>query len=286
MGGSSSSGDTTTTIRFAPYIESKHSDALDMSVSTRESIIDVSPYAAYAAVSSDNAFFGIGYSISSFPSLYDTFGKFMAGLDIDELFTSSFSYKMDSALSNDYIDSEISIMDDSINQMQKEKILSRDSNTANSSTFIIAQANIEDNRIKKTTELRLDVRYSLIPGIVETWSKTLSWDKSVVTEYAKAMLGYYLCKTNTDEAEYNKKTENTIWPITVLDFERSMLAAMTGAKVTRTMTDKERSDISKALLVASHTWQGAQMGSYWGPYGTVIGAVVGFAIGMAVMLFE
>jgi len=58
-----------------------------------------------------------------------------------------------------------------------------------------------------------------------------------------------------------------------------MLAAMTGAKASRVMTAKERSDVSKALLVASHTWQGAQIGG-------VYGAVIGFVIGTAVMLLE
>ena len=62
--------------------------------------------------------------------------------------------------------------------------------------------------------------------------------------------------------------------------------AISGARTSRTQTKKERSTVSKALLVASYTWQGAQLGAYFPPYGAIIGAVVGFVIGMAVMLME
>jgi len=278
MGGSSSSSsDQVTTIRFAPYIESRHASAINRSVAARDAVINNSPYAAYTAVSADNAFFSLGFMLSSFPSLYDTFGKNLAGLDIDSLFLGSFSDKM--ASTDEAVESELSIIDDAINQMQEEKISARDLNASNGSTFIIAQANIEADRVKKTTEFRLAIKYSLIPGIVSTWTKTLSWDKSLVTKYAESLRDYYLCKINTDEAGYRKSTEDALWPITVLDFERSMLAAMTGAKASRVMTAKERSDVSKALLVASHTWQGAQIGG-------VYGAVIGFVIGTAVMLLE
>lgn len=282
MGG----GGGETEIRFAPYIEIKHYDLLNAAAAERKSIIDDSPYSEYAMPSTDDAFFGIGYSLSNFPSLYDTFGKQMAGVNIDELFTSSFSEKMNCALSDGYIDSEVNIIDDHINQMAQEKILSRDANSATSTTFINAQANIESSRIKKVTELRIRVRYSLIPGIVKTWNKTLSWNKETVLKYAEAMLSYYLCKINTDEAGYNKKTENTIWPLTVLDFERSLLAAMRGTRVSRVGTKEERSLVSKVLVVASYTVQGAQIGSYFPPYGTIIGAIVGFVIGLAIILLE
>jgi len=285
MGGSSSSSsDQVTTIRFAPYIESRHASAIDRSVAAREAVINDSPYAAYAAVSADNAFFSLGFQLSSFPSLYDTFGKNLAGLDIDSLFSSALSDKM--ASTEEAVESELAIIDDSINQAQEEKIAARDLNATNGSTFIIAQANIESDRIKKTTEFRLAIKYSLIPGIVSTWNKTLSWDKSLVTKYAESLRDYYLCKISADETGYRKTTEDAMWPVNVLGFERDMLAAMTGSRASRVMTERERSTVSKALLVASYTFQGAQIGSRFPPYGTIIGAVIGFVIGMAVMLLE
>ena len=286
MGGRShSSGNVRQEIRFASYIEEKHSSAIDAATSTREAIINDSPY-GYTSPDINSAFFSLGYALSSFPALYDQFGKNMAGLDIDSLFSNNFSEKINTVFTDDYIESELTLINDAINQNQKEQLKAREFNSINTSSFIIAKANIEKNKIIKTTELRLDVKDSLIPGIVETWNTTLSWDKSIITNYAKSLKDYYLCKINVDEADYKKQTENTIWPLTVLDFERTVLAAMRGTKAPRVMTKKERSDLSKALLVSSDTLQGSQLGSYWGPAGTVIGGVVGFTVGIATILTE
>jgi len=281
---SSSSSDQVTTVRYAPYIESRHASAVDRAVSAREAVVDDSPYAAYTAVSADNAFFSLGFILSSFPSLCDTFGKNMAGLDIDSLFSSALSDKL--ASTEEAVESEISIVNDSIDQMQSEKLLSRDLNAAKASTFVIAQANIEMDRIKKTAEFRLAIKYSLIPGIVSTWNKTLSWDKSIVTKYAESLRDYYLCRVNSDDYGYKKKSDNLLWAINVLGFEKNMLAGMTGLRASRVLTERERSDVSKALLVASYTATGAQIGSLFPGLGTLVGAVIGFIIGMAIMLLE
>jgi len=285
MGGSSSSSNVKTEIRYAPYIEEKHASTLNVATAARESIIDHSPYADYSAPDANTAFFSLGFMLSNFPSLNDTFGKNMAGLDIDSLFSTNFSEKMETALADNVVESELSIFDDAIEQSQESKIKARNLN-AQGSTFIIAQADIEADRIKKTTEFRIGIKYSLIPGVVDTWTATLRWDKGTVTKYAECLKDYYLCKISVDEANYQKKTEDTIWPLTVLDFERTILAAMLGTRVSRVMTARERSDLSKGLLVASYTVQGAQLGSMVPGIGTIAGAVVGFTIGIAVMLME
>lgn len=283
-GGGSSNTNTITETRYAPYIEAKHEPFLVAGVETRESIIGSSPYALYTAPNIDDGFFSLGFILSSFPSLYDTFGKTMAGLDIDSLFTNNFSGKM--ADTESVIKSELTLIDDAIDQEQTHKTTARELNATQGSPFIIVNANIEKDRIKKTTELRLAAKYSLIPGVVNTWTKTLNWKKDTIVEYAKALQNYYLCKINTDTAEYRKKNENTSWPLTVLDFERSLYAAMLGTRFSRSLTTKERSDISKALLVASYTAQGAQLGFMVSGIGIVAGGVIGFVIGIAIVLME
>jgi hypothetical protein len=284
MGGSSSSSDSEDTVRFASYIESKHKSAIQEAVTTREKIIEHSPYAGYSSLSADDAFFGIGFMVSSFPSLYDTFGKNLAGLDIDSLFTSAVSAKMSD--SEDVLRSELALIDDSIEQMQEHKLSARDLNATNGSTFLMGSATIEQNRITKTTDFRIAIRYGLIAGVVSSWTGTLSWNEDLVKRYAQSLRDYYLCRVNADDFGYKTESNDTLWPITVLDFERNMLAAMTGSRASKAMTEKERSNISKAFLVASHTATGAQVGSMFGPYGTIVGGAVGFVVGMAVMLLE
>ena len=83
--GSSGGGDKQVTTRYAPYVERYHSSFLSTVQSKRNTILNNSPFADYIDIDVDNAFFGAGYLVSSFPSLYDMFGKFMAGLDIETL---------------------------------------------------------------------------------------------------------------------------------------------------------------------------------------------------------
>jgi len=75
-------GNSEQTIRYAGYIEKKHKAFLDEIVTRRTAAIDASPFANITPVAIDAAFLGVGFVIADFPSLYDMYGKFMAGLDI------------------------------------------------------------------------------------------------------------------------------------------------------------------------------------------------------------
>ena len=89
MGGSSGGGsgegqpsDTTTTVRYPQYVEEAHQSFLELVATYRDAAIDDSPFADWTDIEYSDAFFGSGYTIASFPSLYDMYGKFLAGLDI------------------------------------------------------------------------------------------------------------------------------------------------------------------------------------------------------------
>jgi len=281
MGSSGGGGGGTYTveIKHPAYIEDRHKTALELSFAYGQSIIGHSPYKSYDDLQVDDSFFGYGYAISSFESLYGTFGRKMAGINIDELFTSAFSSKINSMLSDDVIETEASIIDEAVDAEQGAKLEARRLNAVNSTTMIIAQSNIESNRIKKISELRGSVKYSMTPEIVNSWTSTMSWDKSVVVNYAQGLKNYYLCRTEADAKNYQKGSENALWPFTVLDYERSMLTILRGGRTSRTLNKRERSDISKALVIASYTAQGAAIG---GP----IGAIIGFTVGVGMIFLE
>ena len=73
---------------------------------------------------------------------------------------------------------------------------------------------------------------------------------------------------------------------TVLDFERAALGALQGATFQKTMAPRERSLLSKGLLVASYTVTGAYIGSAFPGVGTIIGGIVGFIVGLAIIFLE
>ena len=89
MGGGGSKGHANTTnvqtIRYADYVEVHHKNFLNHISEEVDSHYHDSPYEEFDEIEIDAGFFGVGYALASFPSLYDMFGKFMAGLNIDAL---------------------------------------------------------------------------------------------------------------------------------------------------------------------------------------------------------
>ena len=145
-GGGSAPAYTWSEIRYAPYIEARHSDFLLSVYSARIGAISNSPFANYTDIEVDNAFFGAGYTISSFPSLYDMYGKFMAGLDIEALWTQEYNDTIDSSVVNDLIAAEGALIDDEIETTSIPRLQTgmRDLNSVMSSSFVVGKSLIED----------------------------------------------------------------------------------------------------------------------------------------------
>ena len=76
-------------------------------------------------------------------------------------------------------------------------------------------------------------------------------------------------------------TKNTLWPFTVLEYQRAALGAMQGASNSKSDV-AGASTAQKAIGGAlSGAAGGAMIGSYFGPYGTAIGGAVGAIAGAA-----
>jgi len=258
-------GDQRTEIRYAPYIEAHHADFLNVVQSSRKAVINDSPFASYTDIEVDDAFFGAGYLISSFPSLYDMYGKFMAGLDIEVLFTQEFEDTVNSPVVGDLVAAHSAMMDDDIeiNSLPRFQAGMRDINSVMSSSFVVGKAVIEDARTKALSLFGADLKYRLIPIAVDRWKTHLEWNKNVVGVYAEIMKFYFSAKTDVDETNYAMAAKNKLWPFTVLDFERAALGALQGAV-------NEKKDVAGASTTAkvlsgalSGAAMGAMVGSAW-----------------------
>jgi hypothetical protein len=267
-GGSSSNPYTWTEIRYAPYIETRHADFLLSVYSARVGAINNSPFAAYTDIEVDNAFFGAGYTISSFPSLYDMYGKFMAGLDIEALWTQEYNDTIDSPAVNNLVAAEGDLIDDEITTTSIPRLQTgmRDMNAVMSSSFVIGKSLIEDTRTKMVAKFSADLKYRLIPIAQERWNTHLNWNKLTVGTYAEIMKLYFSAKTDVDEINYAMAAKNTLWPFTVLDFERAAVGALQGA----TSSKQDVAGASTASRVLSGALTGAAMGAQ-------VGAAVGAA---------
>jgi hypothetical protein len=268
-GGGSSNPYTWTEIRYAPYIEARHSDFLNSVYSARVGAISNSPFVAYTDIEVDDAFFGAGYTISSFPSLYDMYGKFMAGLDIEALWTQEYNDTINSPVVNALIAAEGDLIDDEIETTSLPRLQTgmRDMNAVMSSSFVVGKSLIEDTRTKMVAKFSADLKYRLISVAQERWSTHLNWNKLTVGTYAEIMKLYFSAKTDVDEINYAMAAKNTLWPFTVLDFERAAVGALQGA----TTSKQDVAGASTASRVLSGALSGAAMGA-------TIGAAVGSGV--------
>lgn len=272
-------GSTETMIRYADYVQEHHDDFLNQVAANRDIAIEANPWAAvpYSDIICDDAFFGSGYLISSFPSLYDMYGKFMAGLDIEVLWTQIFEDTVNSPIVDTLVSAEAALMDDDIeaNLLPRLQAGMRDVNSIIASSYVIGRALIEDARVKARNKYAAELRYKLIPIAADRWGVHLEWNKNVVGVYAELMKFYYAARIDVDDANYSMASKGVLWPFTVLEFERAALGALQGATTTKTDVagaSTAKKAISGALSGAA---MGAMIGGKSGGYGMAIGAVLG-----------
>jgi hypothetical protein len=261
-GGGKQPAHTSQTIKYAPYIETKHEDFLQTIQSERRAIIDDSPFGDYTDIEVDDAFFGAGYLISSFPSLYDMYGKFMAGLDIEVLWSQIFEDTVNSPVVSNLIAAESALMDDDIetNTIPRLQTGMRDMNSVMSSSFIVAKAIVEDAKVKSLSKFSAGLKYNLIQIASGRWTTHLEWNKGVVGVYAEIMKFYFAAKTDMDDVNYTMAVKDKLWPFTVLDFERAALGALQGAMNSKT----DVAGASTTARVLSGALSGGAMGALVG----------------------
>lgn len=272
-----SGGDQEVTTRYAPYIEDKHEAFLDAVADYREATTDDSPYDGYTDIVVEAAFFGTGYTIASFPSLYDMYGKFMAGLDIDTLFSQVFEDTVNAPEVNDLVAAEADLMDDDIdaNVLPRFQTGMRDINSVMSSSFVTGKAMIEDARVKALEKFRSELKYRLIPVATDRWKAHLEWNKATIMTYAEIMKLYFSAKMDVTDFNYTMSAKDKLWPFTVLDYERAALGALQGAQKTTSGID-EGSQLNQAI---SGALTGASVGAMFGQ------PLLGGALGLAASFF-
>ena len=242
-----------------------------------------SPYINYDGITIEEAFFGTGYTISSFPSMYDMYGKFMAGLDIDTLFSQMLEDTVNSPEVNDLVAAESALIQDDVDEaVTNIEVGMRDINSVQASTFVIARAIPADTKVKVLEKFRSELRYRLI-SVAESRHRThLEWNRGVIMTYAEIMKLYYSAKMDINDANYSMGAKHMLWPFTILDYERANLGALQGAIKTTTDVAGASSGqkaISGALSGASMgAMAGAATGAkYGGWYGAAIGGFLGLA---------
>ena len=175
MGGGKGGGDVETTLRYAKYIENHHKDFLDEIAIRRNTAIDDSPYASRVDIASDDGFFGVGYTMASFPSLYDMYGKFMAGLDVDVIYDQIYGDLMEGPVTHNLVSAESAFLSDELESdtIPRYETGMRDINAVVSSTFIMGKALLEETRLKAVAKYSAGLQYALLPVVAQRWQAHL-----------------------------------------------------------------------------------------------------------------
>lgn len=290
MGSSKSSGgNSQSTVRFAEYLENAHKDLLNNDgadgatlsvVGCMNTAFGASPYGGYAVPAVDDAFFGDGYKIENFPSLYDMFGRFMGGLDICDLWAYMYENVVHAPEIDNAVSAHAALLDDDIQTKIMPRFLAgmRDINSVMASSFIIGKSIIENARVKSVNDFAGQIRLKAVDASIKVWERHLEWNKSVIASYGEYAKQYYNTREMVDRTKMEFDTKGLLWDLNLFDYGRALLGAMQGGAAA-TGGGNEPSQVAKSVGGAlSGAATGAMVG---GP----VGAVVGGAIGLAASFF-
>jgi len=281
-GGGGGASNTTNVIRYAPYIEAHHTAFLDRTANHVNWILDnnatYNPYNFYDVIPVENGFFGIGYTLASFPSLFDVYGKFVAGLDIEALWAELMDSTSDSPQANNFIAAESVMLDEELESKILPKYLTgmRDLNAVMSSSFVIGKALLYDTKQKMVEKFSAELKWKLVGIAQDRWKAHIAWNAEAVSSYAKLFELYFDSKEGVTRTNMEFLAKKALWPLDILDYQRANLGALTGA--TKSTSSASSSKGSKAGGVVGGIAGGAAMGATvtgGNPYGALIGGIIG-----------
>ena len=241
-----------TTVRYAGYIESAHKVLIDYakSIVNEGSIFD-SPF-DLTVYDPDDAFFGTGYDISSFPTLYDMFGKYVAGFDLEELYEDHSSEVLsDDSLTNS-IAAQNQYLEDDLNQnvLPKLRLEMSQAGAVRTSAFFDLQAKVHMNKQKTISQYSSDLKKGAMEISHVRWARLLAWNQAIINQYANIIRTYFAAQADYVKTATELEKMDTSWSYAVLDSAQSVIAALNGAAAAKnTQTPTWAKWVSTALTV-------------------------------------
>ena len=279
-----------TTLRYAPYLESIHQTLINRSEYWGNSLLYSSPYATLTVTNPDEAFFGIGYTISAFPSLYDMFGKFMAGLDIEFLYDQEMTDTTHDAKIAELVAAEAAYLDDEINNISLPRMETgmRDMNAVMASGFIIGRELLEADRLKALNKFKAEMQLKAVELGHRRWEQHLQWNATIIETFMKINQLYFGAHHDYINLKGETDSRDVLWPFTIMDHQRVIIGTFSGA------TNQQISGDAKSISALSGMMGGAAIGAsalsgssmaVMGLAGGPLGAVAGGLLGLGASIF-
>lgn len=269
--GSKGGGDTTTTVRWAPYVEAAHIELIEnyQNYRTWALIPDPvkglynwdwsgglisSPYRDFTPLDIETAFFGAGLDIASLTPLYDTYDQLIGSLDISASFNTIFSDTINGSIIDDLVAAEGTRLSDDLEQnaIPRFECGLRDINSVISSSFVVGKSIMEQGRTKALAQYDAELRYRLLPMVLDRWKATLDWNKLSFESYANTLKFYITVKDELDNHTMEIRAKNSLWVFTILEYERGAAAALAGPQT----SDSNVKGASKGQQIAGGVMMG------------------------------
>jgi hypothetical protein len=250
--GKGGSTETTGTVRYAPYIEAWHQTVIANMNAAATAAVAANPYDDYPDMDFEAGFFGTGFLLSSFPSLYDMYGKFMAGLDIEVLFDEAFEDTVNGTVVNDAVSAEALRLEDEIEQevLPRYELGMRDINAAMSSTFVVGKALIEAKRVQAISKFSAETRLRLLPLVTDRWKAHLEWNRATIDMYAQILKLYIAQKVDVDDRNMDLNAKFALWPFQAYQYVVQAIGAMSGAVDTKESKKEKKGLLGSVLQIA------------------------------------
>ena len=273
MGSSGSSPDNT--VRYPEYWEAAHEQTLAMVQASVGAAMGTSPFGDAVVFNVRDGFFSEGYAVESFPSLWDMFGKFMAGVDVHTLWQQTFNNIVTSPEINNAVTAQAAYLDDDMDA----KILPRfhggmrSINAVQSSAFISGRAILEDARVKAINKFASEIRLRAVDLSATMWGAHLRWNEAVITSYSNMFKLYFSVEMDTNAQTMEMKNRDTHFDLGLYEYLRAMFGVVSGGA--GTTPTQEPSQAAKSI---SGALGGAALGAQvYGAPGAVVGGVIGLA---------
>lgn len=179
----------------------------------------------------DAAMFSEGYTIVNYPSLWDMYGKFIAGLDVEIIYEQILENMINGPTISKDISAESALLDDELNRTSYPKLTAgmRDMNAVMSSSFIYGKALLESDKIKQINQYSAKLKSLAMQQTMDRWAKHLEWNRSVIDQYMKMNELFWSQRQNWTNTVSQLENADWKWSLEVLDIGRAMVGALNGA---------------------------------------------------------
>jgi len=221
-------------IKYSPYLELFHLNFILNMIARVKATVDDSPFTDYDTLIAEDAFFGSGFTIQNFPALYDIYGKFLAGLDIDTLHSQLTESSVNAPCVRFAAAAESFLLSTDISTNVSPRLNTGSDNILSvlSGYFQEAENIVNDVKNLCINKFKKQMKYSMLSVANSRWAIHLSWNKGVVDYYSSLMELFFAVKIDAEDRNLSMAAKNVLWPFTVLDYEKAGLGALQGARTT------------------------------------------------------